>query len=115
MADSARDTALIDAVLKMDRSIRYVALLSEGLGIVAQRMQDGTATYSPEFIDEVVVPIIAGMMKRLTEYAGEFELARMDYSKVSLILKRAHGGYLVISAEPSLDLDPICEKLSRLA
>ncbi|MGA1974996.1 MAG: hypothetical protein ABSG92_05110 [Conexivisphaerales archaeon] len=114
MASKIKDTSIIDAVLKMDKRIRYASILSDDLKEVAQKMQPGTTPYSPPFIDEVVVPIIAGMFKRLTEYAGEFELCRINYKKVRLMVHKLRDGYLVVSAEPSLDLDPICNRISLL-
>lgn len=110
-----KDEAIIDALLKLDKRVRSVAVMSNDLDVVAMKMQSGTTTYSPPFIDEVVIPIIAGMLKRLTEYAGEFELCRISYKKVRLVVYKLHDGFLVVSAEPTLDLDPLCDSIVRLA
>jgi hypothetical protein len=110
-----KDAAIIDALLKLDKRVRSVAVMSDDLDMVALKMQSGTNSYSPPFIDEVVIPIIAGMLKRLTEYAGEFELCRISYKKVRLVVYKLHDGFLVVSAEPTLDLDPLCDIIARLA
>lgn len=115
MDNKMKDAAIVDALLKLDKRVRSVAVMSDDLDVVAMKMQAGTAPYSPPFIDEVVVPIIAGMLKRLTEYAGEFELCRISYRKVRLVVYKLHDGFLVVSAEPTLDLDPLCDSIARLA
>jgi hypothetical protein len=115
MDNKMKDAAIIDALLKLDKRVRSVAVMSDDLEMVALKMQSGTNSYSPPFIDEVVVPIIAGMLKRLTEYAGEFELCRISYKKVRLVVHKLHDGFLVVSAEPTLDLDPLCDIITRLA
>jgi hypothetical protein len=114
MNGKMKDEAIVDALLKRNKKVRSVAVMSDNLEVVSMKMQTGTAPYSPPFIDEVVVPIIAGMLKRLTEYAGEFELCRISYKKVRLVVYKLHDGFLVVSAEPTLNLDPLCDSIARL-
>lgn len=108
------DVAIIDALLKVDSGVRYVAVLSDNLEGIAQKMKEGKVPYSPPFIDEVVVPIIAGMLKRLTEYAGSFQMCQMNYERVRLLVYRVRQGFVVVSAEPSVDMARIVEKVSKL-
>jgi predicted regulator of Ras-like GTPase activity (Roadblock/LC7/MglB family) len=115
MDTKMKDSAIVDVLLRLDKKVRSVAVMSDDLEVSVLKMQTGTAPYSPPFIDEVVVPIIAGMLKRLTEYAGEFELCRISYKKVRLVMYKLHDGFLVVSAEPTVDLDSLCDSIARLA
>jgi hypothetical protein len=111
---SDEDAAMLDSVLSIDPRVRYVGLISEDLKRVDYKMQKGTVSYSPKFIDEVVVPILAGILRRLTEYIGEFDYCAMSYEKVKVLLYRLSDGFIIISAEPSVNVSDLYAAVEKM-
>ena len=105
---------LIEAVLDLDRRVRYVAMFGEDLRLIAASMQEGTLPYSPKFIDEVVMPILVGVLKRLTEYAGELDHCTISYEKVKIIIYRRMEGFMVVSLEPGVDMSGFYGRLAKM-
>ena len=112
---SMENEVLMDAVLGMDGRVRQVTIISEDLKQIRNRMQVDAVSYSPKFIDEVVVPILAGILKRLTEYIGTFDYCLMSYEKVKVLIFRLRESFLLVSVEPSMDVPRLIEKIAHIA
>ena len=106
---------MLDSILSLDRRIRYVAIISEDLKQVEHRMKKDAVSYSPRFIDEVVVPILVGILKRLTEYIGGLDYCAISYEKVKVLILRLSDGFLLLSVEPTVDMPRLYGKAKRLA
>ena len=99
--------SVVDDLLKIDKSVRYVAVVDEDFRLLASRMGEGKATITSEQFDRefmpVVPPVIVGGAKKLKEFCGPMKGMMIRYEKVVVALYSVARYIAIISFEPEVE------------
>jgi hypothetical protein len=110
-----------DNIFKLDKRIRYVAILNPRYDLLESRMRDGVPSLTPAQTDrdfmKMAAPLMIDSAEKLRGFCGAMKRLTVRYDKVFLALYRTAAHLLVISLEPQVDqalLDQIGDSVRKL-
>jgi hypothetical protein len=112
---------IIESIFKLDKRIRYIAILNHHYDLLESRMREGVSSLTPAQTDHDFMTIAApGMVdasEKLRPFAGAIKRVTVRYDKVLLVFYRTTAHLVVLSLEPQVDqalLDKIGDSVRRL-
>jgi len=112
---------VIDSVFKLDKRIRYVAILNPRYDLLESRMRDGVPSLTPAQTDrdfiKMAAPLMIDSAEKLRPFCGAMRRLTVRYDKVFLALYRTAAHLLIISLDPQVDqalLDQIGDTVRKL-
>jgi hypothetical protein len=113
--------AVIENIFKLDKRIRYVAILNPKYDLLESKMRDGVSSLTPAQTDrdfmKMAAPLMIDSAEKLRPFCGAMRRLTVRYDKVFLALYRTAAHLLVISLEPQVDqalLDQIGDAVRKL-
>jgi hypothetical protein len=110
-----------DSIFKLDKRIRYVAILNLKYDLLESRMREGVSSLTPAQTDrdfmKMAAPLMINSAEKLRSFVGGMRRLTVRYDKVFLALYRTAAHLLVISLEPQVDqalLDQIGDAVRKL-
>jgi len=110
-----------ESVFRLDKRIRYVAILNPRYDLLGSRMREGVSSLTPTQTDRDFIKIAAPLMidsaEKLRPFCGSMRRLTVRYEKVFLALYRTAAHLLIISLEPQVDqvlLDQIGDAVRKL-
>jgi len=110
-----------DNVFKLDKRIRYVAILNPRYDLLESRMREGVSSLTPAQTDrdfmKMAAPLMIDSAEKLRPFCGAMRRLTVRYDKVFLALYRTAAHLLIISLEPQVDqalLDQIGDAVRKL-
>ena len=110
-----------ESVFRLDKRIRYVAILNPKYDLLGSRMREGVSSLTPTQTDRDFIKIAAPLMidsaEKLRPFCGSMRRLTVRYEKVFLALYRTAAHLLIISLEPQVDqvlLDQIGDAVRKL-
>ena len=112
---------ITDSIFKLDKRIRYVAILNHQYGLVESRMREGVASLTPAQTDRdfmtLAAPLMVGSAEKLRPFCGAIRRLAVRYDKVLLVFYRTAAHLVVLSLEPHAEqalLDRIGDSVRKL-
>ena len=112
---------VIESVFRLDKRIRYVAILNPRYDLLGSRMREGVSSLTPTQTDRdfirVAAPLMIDSAEKLRPFCGSMRRLTVRYDKVFLALYRTAAHLLIISLEPQVDqvlLDQIGDAVRKL-
>lgn len=110
-----------DSIFKLDKRVRYVAILNHQFDLVQSRMRDGVASLTPAQTDRdfmaLAAPVMVGAAEKLRPFCGNIRRLAVRYDKVLLVFYRTTAHLVVLSIEPEAEqalLDKIGGSVRKL-
>jgi len=98
---------LTENIFKLDKRIRYVAILNPKYDLLESKMRDGVPSLTPEQTDRdfmrIAAPLMIGSAEKLGPFCGAMRRLTVRYDRVFLALYRTATHLLVLSLEPQVD------------
>ena len=108
-------------IFKLDKRIRYVAILNHQYDLLESRMREGVSSLTPEQTDRdfmtVAAPLIVDAAEKLRPFCGAIRRLAVRYDKVLLVFYRTTAHLVVLSLEPKVEqalLDEIGNSVRKL-
>jgi hypothetical protein len=112
---------VIESVFRLDKRIRYVAILNPKYDLLESRMREGVSSLTPAQTDrdfmKIAAPLMIDSAEKLRPFCGAMRRLTVRYDKVFLALYRTAAHLLIISLEPQVDqalLDQIGDAVRKL-
>ena len=113
--------AVTENIFKLDKRIRYVAILNPTYDLLESKMREGVSSLTPAQTDrdfmKMAAPLMIDSAGRLQPFCGAMRRLTVRYDKVFLALYRTAAHLLIISLEPQVDqalLDQIGDAVRKL-
>jgi len=113
--------AVTENIFKLDKKIRYVAILNPRYDLLESRMRDGVSSLTPAQTDrdfmKMAAPLMIDSAEKLRPFCGAMRRLTVRYDKVFLALYRTAAHLIIISLEPQVDqalLDQIGDAVRKL-
>jgi hypothetical protein len=110
-----------ESIFKLDKRIRYVAILNPKYDLLESKMREGVSSLTPAQTDrdfmKMAAPLIVDSAEKLRPFCGAMKRLTVRYDKVFLALYRTAAHVLILSLEPQVDqalLDQIGDAVKRL-
>jgi hypothetical protein len=110
-----------ESIFKLDKRIRYVAILNPRYDLLESRMREGVSSLTPAQTDrdfmKMAAPLIVDSAEKLRPFCGAMRRLTVRYDKVFLALYRTAAHLLILSLEPQVDqalLDQIGDAVKSL-
>lgn len=108
-------------IFKLDKRIRYVAILNPRYNLLESKMREGVSSLTPAQTDrdfmKVAAPLIIDSAEKLRPFCGEMRRLTVRYDKVFMAMYRTTVHLLILSLEPEVDqalLDEIGNAVRKL-
>ena len=108
-------------IFKLDKRIRYVAILNPRYDLLESKMRDGVSSLTPAQTDrdfmKMAAPLMIDSAEKLRPFCGAMRRLTVRYDKVFLALYRTALYLLILSLEPQVDqalLDEIGNAVRKL-
>jgi len=108
-------------IFKLDKRIRYVAILNPRYDLLESKMRDGVSSLTPAQTDrdfmKMAAPLMIDSAENLRPFCGAMRRLTVRYDKVFLALYRTALYLLILSLEPQVDqalLDEIGNAVRKL-
>ena len=108
-------------IFKLDKRIRYVAILNHQYDLLESRMREGVSSLTPAQTDRdfmtVAAPLIVDAAEKLRPFCGAIRRLAVHYDKVLLVFYRTTVHLVVLSLEPQVEqalLDEIGNSVRKL-
>jgi len=108
-------------IFKLDKRIRYVAILNHKYDLLESRMREGVSSLTPAQTDRdfmsMAAPLMIDSAEKLRPFCGAMKRLTVRYDKVFLALYRTAVHLLILSLEPQIDqalLDEIGNSVRKL-
>jgi len=108
-------------IFKLDKRIRYVAILNPRCDLLESKMRDGVSSLTPAQTDrdfmKMAAPLMIDSAEKLRPFCGAMRRLTVRYDKVFLVLYRTALYLLILSLEPQVDqalLDEIGNAVRKL-
>jgi hypothetical protein len=108
-------------IFKLDRRIRYVAILTPRYDLLESKMRDGVPSLTPAQTDrdfmKMAAPLMIDSAEKLRPFCGAMRRLTVRYDKVFLVIYRTAVHMLILSLEPEVDqalLDEIGNSVRKL-
>jgi hypothetical protein len=112
---------ITENIFKLDKRIRYVAILNHQYGLLESRMREGVSSLTPAQTDRdfmtVAAPLIVDAAEKLRPFCGAIRRLVVRYDKVLLVFYRTTVHLVVLSLEPQVEqalLDEIGNSVRKL-
>ena len=113
--------AVTENIFKLDKRIRYVAILNPRYDLLESKMREGVSSLTPAQTDrdfmKMAAPLMIDSAEKLRPFCGAMRRLTVRYDKVFLALYRTAIHLLIISLEPQVDqalLDQIGDAVRKL-
>ena len=113
--------AVTENIFKLDKRIRYVAILNPKYDLLESKMREGVSSLTPAQTDrdfmKMAAPLMIDSAEKLRPFCGAMRRLTVRYDKVFLALYRTAAHLLIISLEPQVDqalLDQIGDAVRKL-
>ena len=113
--------AVTENIFKLDKRIRYVAILNFTYDLLESKMREGVSSLTPAQTDrdfmKMAAPLMIDSAEKLRPFCGAMRRLTVRYDKVFLALYRTAIHLLIISLEPQVDqalLDQIGDAVRKL-
>jgi hypothetical protein len=108
-------------IFKLDKRIRYVAILNHRYDLLESKMREGVSSLTPAQTDRdfmsMAAPLMIDSAEKLRPFCGGMRRLTVRYDKVFLALYRTAVHLLILSLEPQIDqtlLDEIGNSVRKL-
>ena len=108
-------------IFKLDKRIRYVAILNPRYDLLESKMRGGVSSLTPAQTDrdfmKMAAPLMIDSAEKLRPFCGAMRRLTVRYDKVFLALYRTALYLLILSLEPQVDqalLDEIGNAVRKL-
>jgi hypothetical protein len=112
---------ITDTIFKLDKRIRYIAILNHQYGLLESRMREGVSSLTPAQTDRdfitIATPLIVDAAEKLRPFCGSIKRVALRYDKVLLVFYRTAAHLVVLSLEPGVEealLDEIGNSVRKL-
>lgn len=112
---------ITENIFKLDKRIRYVAILNHQYDLLESRMREGVSSLTPAQTDRdfmtVAAPLIVDAAEKLRPFCGAIRRLAVRYDKVLLVFYRTTVHLVVLSLEPQVEqalLDEIGNSVRKL-
>jgi len=112
---------ITENIFKLDKRIRYVAILNPRYDLVESKMREGVSSFTPAQTDRdfirMAAPLMVDSAEKLRPFCGTMRRLTVRYDKVFLALYRTAAHLLILSLEPQVDqalLDQIGNSVRKL-
>jgi len=112
---------IIENIFKLDKRIRYVAILNPRYDLLESKMREGVSSLTPAQTDRdfmrMAAPLMIDSAEKLHPFCGVMRRLTVRYDKVFLVLYRTAAHLLILSLEPQVDqtlLDEIGNSVRKL-
>jgi hypothetical protein len=112
---------ITENIFKLDKRIRYVAILNPRYDLLESKMREGVSSLTPAQTDRDFIRLAAPLMidsaEKLRPFCGSMRRLTVRYDKVFLVLYRTAAHLLILSLEPQVDqalLDAIGNSVRKL-
>ncbi len=96
-----------DNVFKLDKRIRYIAILNHKFNLLESRMREGVASLTPAQTDRdfmtIAAPIMVGAAEKLQPFCGAIRRVAVRYDKVLLVFYRTTAHLVILSLEAQVE------------
>ena len=98
---------ITESIFKLDKRIRYVAILNPRYDLLESRMREGVSSLTPAQTDRdfmrMAAPMIVDSAEKLRPFCGAMRRLTVRYDRVFLALYRTAAHLLILSLEPQVD------------
>lgn len=108
-------------IFKLDKRIRYIAILNHQYDLLGSRMREGVASLTPAQTDRdfmtIAAPLMVDAAEKLRPFCGAIRRVAVRYDKVLLVFYRTAAHLVILSLEPQVEpalLDEIGSSVRRL-
>lgn len=112
---------ITENIFKLDKRIRYVAVLNHHYDLLDSRMREGVASLTPVQTDRdfmtMAAPLMVGAAEKLRPFAGAIRRVAVRYDKVLLVFYWTTAHLVILSLEPQVEealLDEIGNSVRKL-
>ncbi|MGA8904740.1 MAG: hypothetical protein WB661_07005 [Candidatus Bathyarchaeia archaeon] len=112
---------ITDTIFKLDKRIRYIAILNHQYDLLESRMREGVSSLTPAQTDRdfitIATPLIVDAAEKLRPFCGSIKRVALRYDKVLLVFYRTAAHLVVLSLEPGVEealLDEIGNSVRKL-
>jgi hypothetical protein len=97
---------ITENIFKLDKRIRYVAILNHQYDLLESRMRGGVSSLTPAQTDldfmKIATPLIVDAAEKLRPFCGSVRRVTVRYDKVALVFYRTAAHLVVLSLEPGV-------------
>lgn len=112
---------ITENIFKLDRRVRYVAILNHHYDLLESRMREGIPSLTPAQTDRdfmtMASPIMVDAAGRLQPFCGAIRRISVRYDKVLLVFYRTAAHLVILSMEPQVEqalLDKVGDSVRKL-
>jgi hypothetical protein len=112
---------ITESIFKLDKRIRYIAILNHQYDLLESRMRGGVSSLTPAQTDRdfmtIATPLIVDAAERLRPFCGSIRRVTLRYDKAALVFYRTAAHLVVLSLEPGVEqalLDEIGSSVRKL-
>jgi hypothetical protein len=112
---------ITENIFKLDKRIRYTAILNHQYDLLESRMRGGVSSLTPAQTDldfmKIATPLIVDAAEKLRPFCGSIRRVTVRYDKVALVFYRTAAHLVVLSLEPGVEqalLDEIGASVRKL-
>ena len=112
---------ITENIFKLDKRIRYIAILNHQYDLLESRMRGGVSSLTPAQTDldfmKIATPLIVDAAEKLRPFCGSIRRVTVRYDKVALVFYRTAAHLVVLSLEPGVEqalLDEIGASVRKL-
>ena len=106
---------------KLDKRIRYIAILNHQYDLLESRMRGGVSSLTPAQTDRdfmtIATSLIMDAAEKLRPFCGPIRRVTLRYEKVTLVFYRTAAHLVVLSLDPEVEqplLDEIGNSVRKL-
>ncbi len=110
-----------ESIFKLDKRIRYIAILNHHYDLLESRMREGVASLTPAQTDRdfmtLAAPLMVGAAEKLRPFCGTIKRLAVRYDKVLLVFHWTTAHLVILSVEPQVEealLDEIGKTVRKL-
>ena len=107
---------VIESIFKLDKKIRFVAILDHKYNPRESKMREGVTSLTPDQTDRdfatISTPVMLGAAEKLKPFCGDVRRITLRYDRVLLAVYRTAAHFVVLSVEPQVESD-LLDKVSK--
>ncbi len=96
-----------DNIFKLDKRIRYIAILNHKYNLLESRMREGVTSLTPAQTDRdfmtIAAPVMVGAAEKLQPFCGAIRRVAVRYDKVLLVFYRTAAHLVILSLEAQVE------------
>ncbi len=112
---------ITQSIFKLDKRIRYIAILNHQYDLLESRMREGVPSLTPDQTDRhfmtIAAPLMVDAADKLRPFCGAIRRIVVRYDKVLLVFYRTTAHVVILSLEPQVEqalLDEIGNSVRKL-